>query len=362
MSALLEYKCPRCGGAIEFDSSLQKMKCPYCDTEFDVQTLIDYDEDLKNDREDELNWESEAGNEWDGGETDGMQVYVCQSCGGEIITDETTGATNCPFCGNPVVVKEKFSGDLKPDYIIPFKLDKTAAKEALKKHLEGKILLPNVFKSENKIDEIKGVYVPFWLFDTEADARIRYDATSIRVWRDRNFEYTETSHFNVVRSGTLSFDCVPVDGSSKMDDTLMESIEPFDFSEAVPFQTAFLSGYLADRYDVSSEDSTERANARVKKSTEEAFAETITAGYASVTPVNSSVQLKSSKASYALYPVWVLNSTWRGKNYTFAMNGQTGKFVGDLPMDKGKFYRWFAGITAVSGVAVYFIGTLMGLM
>lgn len=362
MSALLEYKCPRCGGAIEFDSSLQKMKCPYCDTEYDVETLIAYDEDLKNDRGDDLNWESEAGNEWDGGETDEMRVYVCESCGGEIIADETTGATNCPFCGNPVVMKGSFSGDLKPDYIIPFKLDKNAAKEALRKHLEGKRLLPRVFKSENKIDEIKGVYVPFWLFDTEADARIRYDATTVRVWRDRNFEYTETSHFNVVRSGTLSFDRVPVDGSSKMDDTLMESIEPFDFSEAVPFQTAFLSGYLADRYDVSAADSTERVNARVKKSTEEAFAETVNAGYASLTPVNSSVQLKSSKATYALYPVWILNSTWQGKNFTFAMNGQTGKFVGDLPMDKGKFFRWFAGITVGSGALVYFLGTLMGLM
>ena len=362
MSALLEYKCPCCGGAIEFNSTLQKMKCPYCDTEFDVETLAAYDEDLKNDREDDLNWESEAGDEWAGGETDGMKVYVCQSCGGEIIADETTGATTCPFCGNPVVMKGSFSGDLKPDYIIPFKLDKNAAKEALRRHLEGKRLLPRVFKSENKIDQIKGIYVPFWLFDTEADARIRYDATSVRVWRDRDFEYTETSHFNVVRSGTLSFDRVPVDGSSKMDDELMESIEPFDFSEAVPFSTAYLSGYLADRYDVSSEESTERVNARVKKSTEEAFAETVNAAYASLTPVNSSVQLRSSEAKYALYPVWILNSTWQGKNYTFAMNGQTGKFVGDLPMDKGKYFRWFAGLTLGSGALVYLIGALMGLI
>ena len=362
MSALLEYKCPCCGGAIVFDSSLQKMKCPYCDTEFDLETLKKYDEGLKSDKEDVLEWEREAGGEWCHGETDGMRVYVCESCGGEIIADETTGATSCPFCGNPVVMKGAFSGDLKPDYIIPFKLDKEAAKAALRKHLEDKKLLPKVFKSENHIDEIKGVYVPFWLFDTEADARIRYDATSIRVWSDSKFEYTETSHFNVVREGTLSFDRVPVDGSSKMDDGLMESIEPFDFSEAVEFQTAYLSGYLADRYDVSAAESTERANARVRKSTEETFAETINAGYSSLTPVNSSIQLKSSEAKYALYPVWILNSTWKGEKYTFAMNGQTGKFVGDLPMDKGKFFRWFAGITVGSGALYYLFGALMGLM
>ena len=362
MSALLEYKCPSCGGAIEFDSTLQKMKCPYCDTEFDVDILIGYDEDLKNDREDELNWEREAGDEWSAEEKENMRVYVCESCGGEIIADETTGATACPFCGNPVVVKGSFSGDLKPDYIIPFKLDKAAAKEALRRHLEGKRLLPRVFKSENKIDEIKGVYVPFWLFDTEADARIRYDATTVRVWRDSKFEYTETRHYNIVRCGTLLFDRVPVDGSSKMDDSLMESIEPFDFSEAVPFQTAYLSGYLADRYDVSAEESKERANARVKQSTEDAFADTISGAYATVRPVSSSVQLKCSEAKYALYPVWVLNSTWRGQRFTFAMNGQTGKFVGDLPMDKGKFFRWFAGITAGVATAAYCIGSFAGLM
>ena len=167
MQTLQEYKCPCCGGAIAFDSGIQKMKCPYCDTEFDMETLASYDDGL-NGKQDNMNWETSAGGEWQEGETDGLRSYVCKSCGGEIVGDENTAATACPFCGNPVVMMGQLSGELKPDFVIPFKLDKKAAKAGLQKHLTGKRLLPKIFKDQNHIDEIKGIYVPFWLFDTEA--------------------------------------------------------------------------------------------------------------------------------------------------------------------------------------------------
>ena len=174
MAALQEYKCPCCGGAIAFDSKLQKMKCPYCDTEFEMETLISYDDELKNEPKEDMSWEGTGGAEWRDGETNGLRSYVCKSCGGEIVGDENTAATSCPFCDNPVVMMGQFSGKLKPDYVIPFKLDKKAAKEALKKHYIGKKLLPKVFKDENHIDEIKGIYVPFWLFDADADANAKH--------------------------------------------------------------------------------------------------------------------------------------------------------------------------------------------
>ena len=130
MSDLLEYKCPCCGGAIEFNSTLQKMKCPYCDTEFDMEAVKEFNEAAANQQSDELNWESASDNSWKEDEASGMSVYICQSCGGEIVADESTGASSCPFCGNPVVMSGKFSGTLRPDFIIPFKLDKKAAKAA----------------------------------------------------------------------------------------------------------------------------------------------------------------------------------------------------------------------------------------
>ena len=292
MAVLQEYKCPCCGGAIAFDSSLQKMKCPYCDTEFEMETLASYDNELKNEPAENMTWNDVAGAEWQDSETEGLLSYVCKSCGGEIVGDKTTAATSCPFCGNPVVMMGQFSGSLKPDYVIPFKVDKKAAKAALKQHYGGKRLLPKVFKDQNHIDEIKGIYVPVWLFNADADANIRYKATKVRAWSDSNYNYTETSFYAISRGGKIGFERVPVDGSTKMDDALMESIEPYDFTGAVDFQTAYLAGFLADKYDVDSEQSIERANERIKKSTENAFASTVQ-GYSTVIPESTSIRLQN---------------------------------------------------------------------
>ena len=359
MAELLEYKCPCCAGKLEFNTGVQKMKCPYCESEFDIKTVVEFNEAAQNASGGEMKWEIQAGGEWHEGETAGMGVYTCQSCGGEIVADSTTGASKCPYCDSPVVMTGSFAGDLKPDYVIPFKLDKKAAKEALNKHLEGKRLLPKVFREQNHIDEIKGVYVPVWLFDAGADANIMYKAEKVRRWSDNNFNYVETSYYSVVRAGKIAFELVPVDGSSKMADELMESIEPFDFhKDAVEFQTAYLSGYLADRYDVTAEDSIARANERIKKSTENAFAATVN-GYDTFNTESSKIDLNNSKAKYALYPVWLLNTTWNGNKYTFAMNGQTGKFVGDLPVDKSAATKWFLGITAAATAVLYGLSYLL---
>ena len=361
MSDINEYKCPSCGGAIEFDSHSQKMKCPYCDTEFDLETLKKYDEQLSKEAEqkdDISDWQTDPGKQWLEGETDGMNVYTCKSCGGEIVSDENTGATSCPYCGNPVILTERFRGALRPDMVIPFKLDKKAAKEAYYKHIKGRPLLPKVFRRENHIDEIKGIYVPFWLFDADVAADARYKATKVRTWSDSDYDYTETSYYSVDRSGNMSFVSVPVDGSSRMPDDLMESIEPYKVADAVEFQTAYLSGYLADKYDVDAQQSTDRARERMKESAQDVLRDTVK-GYASVIPENTNVRISGGDAKYALYPVWILNTTWRGKKYIFAMNGQTGRMTGDLPVDNGAYTRWLLGLTAVFSIAAYLVALLI---
>lgn len=361
MPDINEYKCPSCGGAIEFDSHSQKMKCPYCDTEFDLETLKKYDEQLSKEAEqkdDISDWQTDPGKQWQEGETDGMNVYTCKSCGGEIVSDENTGATSCPYCGNPVILTERFRGALRPDMVIPFKLDKKAAKEAYYKHIKGRPLLPKVFRRENHIDEIKGIYVPFWLFDADVAADARYKATKVRTWSDSDYDYTETSYYSVDRSGNMSFVSVPVDGSSRMSDDLMESIEPYKVADAVEFQTAYLSGYLADKYDVDAQQSTDRARERMKESAQDVLRDTVK-GYASVIPENTNVRISGGDAKYALYPVWILNTTWRGKKYIFAMNGQTGRMTGDLPVDNGAYTRWLLGLTAVFSIAAYLVALLI---
>ena len=202
---------------------------------------------------------------------------------------------------------------------------------------------------------------PYTLFDADADAQIRYKATKLRRWSDSRYNYTETSFFSVVRGGSIGFERVPVDGSSKIDDTLMESLEPYNFADAVDFQTAYLAGYLADKYDVDADASINRANERIKKSTEDAFRNTVE-GYTSVIPETTNVQLQNGKAKYALYPVWILNTTWNGQKYTFAMNGQTGKLVGDLPMDKGAYNKYLFMATAIGAAAAFAVQYLFWML
>ena len=361
MTVLQEFKCPCCDGAIEFDSTLQKMKCPYCGSEFETETLQAYDAELHQQPSENMTWDTGAGTQWQEGEAEGLRIYVCNTCGGEIVADETTGASECPFCGNPVIMTGQFAGALKPDLVIPFKVDKKAAVAALQNHYKGKRLLPRVFKEENHIKEVKGLYVPVWLFDTDADAFVRYRATRTRSWSDSQYNYTETNHFSVTRGGKIAFENVPVDGSTKMDDTLMESMEPFNLGDAVDFHTAYLSGYLADKYDVDAEASIDRANERIRKSTEEAFAATVQ-GYTSVIPASTNIHLQNGRARYALYPVWILNTQWNGQTFTFGINGQTGKIAGDLPMDKHAFWSWMLGVAGAAAAAVFALSYLLWLL
>ena len=207
MDNTMEYKCPNCGAPLIFDSQTQQMKCEYCDNSFTMEQLAEMDKILDADQQgDDLNW-----GEYEGEELDGLTGYICQSCGAQIAGDGNTAATECVYCGNPVVLSGQMSGMNKPDYVIPFKLEKEAAKKALRNFYKGKPLLPKMFKSENRIDKITGLYVPFWLFDCDADARVLFDATTVKTWRSGDYRYTKTSHYNATRSGTIAFDRIPVD-------------------------------------------------------------------------------------------------------------------------------------------------------
>ena len=344
--------CPACGVALPRNIYAREVTCPGCGAEFETEALEEYAAQKADRSQGDMTWDTRAGLQWQEGEAEGLRVYSCQTCSGEIVVDETTGATQCPFCGNPVVLTGHFEGQLKPDLVIPFKVDKKAAIAALENHYKGKRLLPKVFKDQNHIKEVKGLYVPMWLFDADADAWVEYKASSTRTWSDSKYDYTETRHYAVIRAGAVGFNNVPVDGSTKMDDELMESIEPYDIREAVPFQTAYLPGYLADQYDVDAETSVGRANERIRHSTEDAFRSTVM-GYDTVTATDSNIRLENGRARYALYPVWILNTQWNGRKFTFAVNGQTGKTCGDLPMDKAAFWRWLLGVTGGVAAAVF---------
>ncbi len=351
MSAAREYKCPNCGGVVTFDSQSQQMKCPYCDTTFEIDAVKEFQDSQAN-ATDDYAWEPYGANsgsgDWAEGETANMRQFRCQSCGGEIITDANTAATSCPYCGNSAIMEERLSGTFRPDWVIPFQLDKQSAMDALAQHLKGKLFLPPSFKTQNHLEEIKGMYVPFWLFDADAQANASFRCTKVRRWSDARYHYTKTSHFAVRRAGDAAFRTVPVDGSSKMEDDMMEAIEPFDYGKKVDFQTAYLSGYLADKYDVDATACQPRANERIKTSMQDMLRDTVQ-GYTTCMPDGCNVRLAKGKTQYALLPVWVLNTRYRDKIYSFAMNGQSGKLIGDLPLDVTRAALFTAGVFLGAG-------------
>ena len=354
-SQVTNYQCPACTGPLHFSGSSGKLECEYCGSAYDVAEI----EALYAEKEEQAaqaqqsSAGAEGGTDWDfsglnsdwGKDADGMKSYVCPSCGAQLICDASTAATSCPYCGNPTVVPGQFSGTLKPDFVIPFKLSKEDAAAALKNHYKGKIFLPKSFSSENHVREIKGVYVPFWLFDGEAEGQAQYEATRSRTYQAGDTEVAETQHFAVTRAGSISFEKVPVDASSKMPDDHMDSIEPYDYSELKPFSTAYLPGFLADKFDVTVEQSRGRADRRCGNTLSSALRATVV-GYETCLTVGEEIHLKRGKVHYALMPVWMLNTKWQGRDFLFAMNGQTGKMVGDLPVSWGRFWATFAAIAA----------------
>lgn len=335
------YQCPSCTGPLRYDGTNGKLVCDYCGSSFTISQI----EAMYAGKEEQAEAAAATAKESSWAEDSHLKAVLCPSCGAELLCDSTTAATSCPYCGNPSVVPGTLSGALKPDFVIPFKYSKEDAISALKAHYKGKPLLPKEFAGANHVEEIKGVYVPFWLFDSIADADVSFEATRVHRMRTRDEEITRTEHFQVRRAGTVVFEKIPVAASTKMPESHMDAIEPYDYSELKAFSTAYLPGFLADKYDVQNTVCYNHAGERCKNSAISAMRNAVS-GYDTCNVTGARVNLTRTGTGYALLPVWLLHTKWNGENYLFAMNGQTGKLVGDLPVSMGKFWAFFAGIFA----------------
>lgn len=352
---ITNYQCPGCTGPLEFSPTTGKLECEFCGGSYTPAEVEAYYavQNRKAEQAAEKQAESSGENQW-GADAIHMRSYLCPSCGAEILCDDTTAATACPYCGNPSVVPGQFADVKRPDYVIPFQMEKEAAVEALKRHYKGKPLLPGSFAKENHLEEVKGVYVPFWLYDGEATADVTFSATKSRVHTTPNERITTTEHYRVERGGKVSFEKVPVDASSKMPDGHMDAIEPYDYEKMVPFSMSYLPGFLADKYDEDPEACAQRLETRCRNSAIAAMQSTVT-GYSTCNVSRANVQLQRKEPEYALLPVWLLSTKWQDKIYLFAMNGQTGKLIGDLPVSKGRLAAWFAGLFLIFAV----LGTML---
>ncbi len=341
----VDYKCPSCNAYLHFNPKEQNWICDYCGSNFSLENLKDNNDKFEKATIKENN-------------TDKVQLneYHCADCGATIVADENTAATFCVYCKNTAILKDKLVGIFAPNYIIPFNNTKEEAIAAFKKVGKGKILMPKEFADIKNIQKMTGIYIPFWLIDCTLSGSI--EAAAKRVTTSRLGEYiqTRTDSYIVKRGGNVGFDKIPADGSVRFDDAIMNSIEPFSYTALKDFDSSYLSGFLAEKYDVEKEKGEEIANERAKQSFKKLMENQIN-GYTSYSVKSTNIVISPKQTNYVLLPVWMLNIKYKNKMYTFAMNGQTGKMIGNIPWSKPKaiilFLVVFIVITIILALTVF---------
>ncbi len=349
------YQCPNCGAALEYSNEHGKHRCLFCDSMFDEEQIKQHfaeNEQMKLDKADgELTEEQREIEKFTGASA----LYTCPNCGAGVICGELEASVRCHFCHTPVILTGRLSGEYKPDLIIPFVTTKDLAKKSFYEYIKGKFLLPNGFKKNAEIVDISALYVPYWLKSGIVNARVEASCKKVRTWRVGDTRYTNTKYYTSIRAGEMTFIRVPCDGSKRIDDALMESIEPYNYNGIKPFSMSYLSGCAAEKYDVTLDAAEKRIDNRINDAAVDTLkADMASQSYTSVTVTNSTMHYKNSTAVYALLPVWFLNYRFKGKDYPFVMNGQTGTRFGILPVSKIKSFLFGLGIFAA--VAGLFIG------
>lgn len=334
----VQYKCLNCGAGLKFDPEKQDFICEYCDSVFKEEDFFNKDDKLEFDISE--NSENVV--------FDNALLYVCPSCGAEVVTDETTVATTCYYCSNPVVLSGKLSGELKPDYIIPFKIDKNDAIAKFKELCGKKKFLPKDFISESRLEEIKGVYFPYWYIDGETDGNINATSKQIRSWMVGDIRHTETTVRGHFRQGNLSICNMPEAALKSKDRDILKYVCPFNSSDFVPFSMSYLSGFFAEKRDVEIAEIETSVNEKIKSYSSEKLLQSIE--YPNTSVKDSSIKINNISWSYNLLPVWVLNYKHKDKKYIYALNGQTGKVYGEMPVCNKKLAALFAGVTAAASV------------
>lgn len=346
----LDNKCPACGATITFNPANQMWDCSYCASKFTLEQMQQHN----NASTQESNTVNQLMPESTIGDVD---VYRCKNCGAEIMADQTTTATFCVYCGSTAILKDRILQGRAPNYIIPFKTVKEDAIKGFKKVTKGRLLMPKSFKDPKNIEKISGVYIPFWGYDLEANGEVEFEASDIKTWSDSKYKYRKVDRYSIRKSGHFDFNKVLADASSRFPDDLMDSLEPFNYDDLTPYNHAYLSGFLAEKYDVDEAEGLKRVSGRTNSTAVTLMQETV--GHMEQKVINNGIRVSARYTHYIMLPVWMLNIKHNNKMYTFAMNGQTGKVIGNIPIGKKETIIWsiifFIALFALGIVYVLFI-------
>ncbi|MDQ8614991.1 TFIIB-type zinc ribbon-containing protein [Enterococcus sp. FR165] len=386
---VLTHKCPNCGGPLTFDPKDQKFHCEYCLNIYTEEEVSQYEQKQKEARmageeskeepsptedftftaqeqladmnEAERKAVDEAGGFSDTADesadnTAAMDLFLCPNCGAEIVTDATTAATYCYYCHNPVVLSGRLSGEFLPNKVLPFAVEKEEAINRFLDWTKKKWFVPKAFFNKDQIDKLTGVYFPYWATDAEVDGAMQANGTVIRIWRIGDIEYTETKQFAVSRAGKLSFKELVKNALSKnTQQKMVEGVQPFPLDKAIDFKSQYLAGFQAEKRDIEYEAIKSQIQSELKDYSEKLLKDTAN-GYTTLTGVRTSASITNEVNNYVLLPVWLV--TYRSndsskKVYYYAMNGQTGKVSGVLPISQKKLGLTALGIFA--GLAILFL-------
>lgn len=354
--ATVNYKCPNCGGPLKFNPDKQMFSCEYCMSDFEEQKIQQLYAD-KEAKQSQAEKQEEKAKQTPTTEDDEAVVYTCPSCGAEVVTTASTAATNCFYCQNPVVLGGRLSGEFKPDRVVPFALTKEKAIEKFLGMCGKKWFLPKGFTSKKQIEKLTGVYFPYWYIDSQRQARMDATGEKIRTWRSGNKRYTETSVFQLLRSGDLIIKNVFERALKSESREMLQSVHPFDLSQARDFSMSYLSGFQAEKRDIERKDVEQAVEQRMQEYSKQLLKNTMN-GYTAIQVQSYSDKKDLESWNYTLLPVWVVTYKYKGEILPFAINGQTGKTYGSLPVSKGKLAILFA----IVAVALFVLGTLGGLL
>ncbi|MBR2036351.1 MAG: hypothetical protein IKJ16_07365 [Agathobacter sp.] len=343
------YNCKHCGAVLYWEPNAGCLKCNFCEniyqiSDFEDQTVL----------EDEVKEESLDENYVAQEVTEDMVVYECKTCAGEVVVLNTTMATICPYCGEAISITSKSVGEFRPELLIPFTRDKKEIMETYKGYVSKSLLTPKEFKEQHTIEKIQGLFVPFYLHTMTNRARNGFQGEIVSSSRIGNDKVMTHRLYDLSLDARGTYKRIPTDASKRIDNALMDSVEPFQYEALEQYNPAYMAGFMAEQVDDSKEDMKTRACDRCSEAMQEKARNSFSK-YQSLSEAGSSNFYEDYESEYVMLPVWMLHVGHKDKKYTFAVNGQSGKVVGHLPIDKAKL----AGIGVGAFVGIEFLVTLI---
>ena len=332
--------CKNCSHALVFNPESQLLECSYCGGSFRPDEIEseakEYRQDLK----------AESMNEVYGTEIEKFMdcyVYSCSECGGEIIVNGTEASTTCVYCGNPNVVFSRIARQKCPEYVLPFSVTKEQAIELVRGKIGKGFFIPKQIK-EFSPECVRGIYVPYWIVNaTFSNAVIVYGKTG---WG----KYAEVNHYG--RAGDLELKNFPVDASRALSDESSSKLEPFDLSHLKPFDEDYLAGFYSNVSDVTYGDVKNAVFKRAQKYFDEEVQDNVSAEKTKILHSCPSLKLDNDMV-YAMMPVWFITLKHKRKHVTILVNGDTGKVVCGIPLDKSRFYPILFGLGILLTAAAF---------